>query len=104
MTSRMSKGRRVSFGMMPYRSSAGYTGSRGGATATGRVFLRLRLATMSRAISSACAVVLGEVVGDAGHAGVHFGAAQGFGIDDFAGRGLHQRRAAEEDRALVRAR
>ena len=46
------------------------------------------------------AVVLGEVVGHAGNAGVHVGAAQRFGIDHFAGRGLHQRRTAEEDRAL----
>ena len=46
-------------------------------------------------------VVVGEVVGDAGLAAVHLGAAQLFGADDFAGCRLHQRRAAEEDRALV---
>ena len=46
-------------------------------------------------------VVLREVVGDAGDARVHVGAAQLLGADDLAGRGLHQRRAAEEDRALV---
>jgi hypothetical protein len=33
-------------------------------------------------------------------AGVHVGAAQVLGIDHLAGGGLHQRRAAEEDRAL----
>ena len=46
-------------------------------------------------------VVLREVVGDAGDAGVHVGAAQLLGGHDLAGRGLHQRRAAEEDRALL---
>jgi hypothetical protein len=34
-------------------------------------------------------------------AGVHIGAAKIFGADDFAGGGFHQRRAAEEDGALV---
>ena len=33
--------------------------------------------------------------------GVHVGAAEGFGIDHFAGGGFHQRRAAEEDGALL---
>ena len=46
-------------------------------------------------------VVVGEVVDDAGGAGVHVAAAEVLGGDDLAGRGLHQRRAAEEDRALV---
>jgi hypothetical protein len=46
-------------------------------------------------------VVLGQVVGHAGQAGVHVAAAQVFGGDDFAGGGLHQRRAAQEDGALV---
>ena len=32
---------------------------------------------------------------------MHVGAAERFGVDDFAGRRLHQRRAAEEDRALL---
>jgi hypothetical protein len=45
-------------------------------------------------------VVLGHVVGHAGHGGMHLGAAQRFRIDDFAGRRLHQRRSAKEDRAL----
>ncbi len=39
------------------------------------------------------------VVGDPRFAGVDGGAAQGLGIDILAGRGLHQRWAAEEDRA-----
>src|SRR6185312_10940838 len=33
-------------------------------------------------------VVLGEMVGDAGYRGVHVGAAERLGIDDFAGRRL----------------
>ena len=41
------------------------------------------------------------MIGDAGGAAVHVGAAEFFGGDDLAGRGAHQRRAAEEDRALV---
>ena len=44
-------------------------------------------------------VVLGEVVGDAGEARVHVGAAELFGGDFLAGRRLHERRAAEKDRA-----
>ena len=39
------------------------------------------------------------VVGDAGAAGVDLGAAELLGRHVLAGRGLHQRRAAEEDRA-----
>ncbi len=44
-------------------------------------------------------VVFGEVVGDAGETGVHIGAAEFLGGHFLAGRGFHQRRAAEEDRA-----
>jgi hypothetical protein len=47
------------------------------------------------------AVVVGEVVGDAADPGVQVAAAQVLGGDLLARRGLHQRRAAEEDRALV---
>ena len=46
-------------------------------------------------------VVLGHVVGDAGLAAVHLGAAELFGGHHLADRRLHQRRTAEEDRALV---
>ena len=45
-------------------------------------------------------VVVGELIGDAGDARVHVAAAERFRVDDFAGRRAHQRRAAEEDRAL----
>ena len=44
-------------------------------------------------------VVGGEMIGDAGDAGVHVAAAELLGGDLLAGRRLHQRRAAEEDRA-----
>ena len=44
-------------------------------------------------------VVDGEMIGDAGDARVHVGAAQLFGGHDLAGGGLHQRRSAEKDRS-----
>ena len=44
-------------------------------------------------------VVVGEVVGDARQAGVDVRAAEVLGRDLLAGRRLHQRRAADEDRA-----
>ncbi len=47
------------------------------------------------------AVIERVVVGDAGDAAVHVGAAELLGGHDLAGRRLHQRRAAEEDGALV---
>ena len=56
---------------------------------------------MRRAMRERVRVVLGEVVGDAGDARVHVAAAELLGGDHLAGRRLHQRRAAEEDRALV---
>ena len=46
-------------------------------------------------------VVVGEVIDDARLARVHVAAAERLGVDALAGRGLHQRRAAEEDRALL---
>ena len=46
-------------------------------------------------------IVVGHVVGHAGDAGVHVGATQFLGRDHFTGGRLHQRRAAEEDRALL---
>ena len=46
-------------------------------------------------------VVLREVVGHAGHAGVDVGAAQLLGRHDLAGRGLHERRTAQKDRSLL---
>ena len=46
-------------------------------------------------------VVVGQVVDDAGRAGVDVAATEVLGADLLAGGRLHQRRAAEEDRALV---
>ena len=46
-------------------------------------------------------VVVGEVVGDTGHPRVQVAAAELLGRDDLAGGGLHQRRTAEKDRALL---
>ena len=46
-------------------------------------------------------VVERVVVGDARLARVHLGAAEFLGGHDLAGRRLHERRAAEEDRALI---
>ena len=56
---------------------------------------------MSRAIASAWASFCGEVIGDAREPGVHVAAAEVLGAHHLAGGRLHQRRAAEEDRALV---
>ena len=47
------------------------------------------------------AVVVGQMVGDAGDLGVQVAAAELLGGHHLAGGGLHQRRAAEEDGALV---
>ena len=55
--------------------------------------------TIVRAQLQRVLVVFGEVVGDAGEARVDVGAAQLLGRHLLAGRRLHQRRAAEEDRA-----
>ena len=46
-------------------------------------------------------VVLGQMVGHARDPGVHVAAAQILGRDHLAGRGLHQRRPAQEDRPLL---
>ena len=46
-------------------------------------------------------IVLGHMVDHAGTTPVGVGAAQFLGADDLAGGGLHQRRSAQEDRALA---
>ncbi|MND90580.1 hypothetical protein D3C80_826670 [compost metagenome] len=46
-------------------------------------------------------VILGDMIDDAGFSAMGFRAAQFLGRNHFAGRGLHQRRAGEEDRALI---
>ncbi len=60
-----------------------------------------RWPTIARTRSQRVRVVVGEVVDDAGDPGVHVAAAELLGGDHLAGGRLHQRRAAEEDRALV---
>ena len=69
------------------------------ATSAGSRLAVLSVPTIVRARCSACVVVFGEVVGDAREPRVDVGAAELFGGDLFAGRRLHERRAAEEDRA-----
>ena len=56
---------------------------------------------MQRTIAERVLVVVGEVVGDAARARVQVAAAELLGGDLLARRRLHQRRAAEEDRALL---
>ena len=46
-------------------------------------------------------IIDGIVIGDTGFARMHLGAAELFGRHHLAGRRLHQRRTAEEDRALI---
>ena len=60
-----------------------------------------RVATMSRTIRSACASSSARWSVTPEIAGVHLAAAELLGGDHLAGRRLHQRRAAQEDRALV---
>jgi hypothetical protein len=56
---------------------------------------------MRRAMDSAWWSFSARWSADAGDARMHVAAAEVLGADHFAGGGLHQRRAAEEDRALV---
>ncbi len=56
---------------------------------------------MRRAMRQRVMVVLRQVIGDARLARMHVGAAQFLRAHHLAGRRLHQRRAAEEDGALV---
>ena len=60
---------------------------------------RPRFATASRRSASACSSELGERIGHAGDARVHVAAAELLGGHLLAGRGLHERRPGEEDRA-----
>ena len=63
--------------------------------------VRGKVATIDRSDLQGVGVVVGEVVDDPGLAGVHLAAAEVLGADHLAGRRLHQRRTAEEDRALL---
>ena len=73
----------------------------GGRTSRPTDFTPLRLATTLPRDVQRVRVVLREMVGDARDARVHVAAAQLLGGHFFAGGRLHQRRAAQEDRALV---
>ena len=86
---------------MPSSSPASYFGSAGLASGMSIDLLGVQAGDDLAAQRQRVAVVLGHVIGNAGFLRVHFGAAELFGADDFAGRRLHQRRAAEEDRALI---
>ena len=87
---------------MPSSSPASYFGSAGvGERNVERSSCVFRLPTMRRRERQRVAVVLGVIIGDAGFSRVHVGAAEILGRDHFAGRGLHQRRAAEKNGALV---
>ena len=46
-------------------------------------------------------VVIGQVIGDAGSPAMHLASAKRLSIDGLRGRRFHQRRPAQEDRALV---
>ena len=100
MISRTGTGRRGSAETAPYRPCWVDRRRLGLAAIPGR---RRRLAVEIRddraAEREGVLVVERLVVGDARLAGVDLGAAQLLGRDVLAGRGLHQRRAAEEDRA-----
>ncbi len=101
ITSRMSNGRRVSCGITPYSSSAAYSGSARRAQRQRHVLLAVEAGDDVARDRQRMGVVLGEVVGHAGDGRMDVGAAQLLGIDHFARGGLHQRRAAQENRALL---
>ena len=101
MTSRTSYGWFTSTGTTPYRSA----GSTAGATRRQHIPRRRERRRQRRDDVAhdleRVLVVVGEVVDDAGAPRVQVAAAELLGRDDLADRGLHERRAAEEDRALV---
>ena len=106
MTSRTSYGVRVSVGTTSYSASGDSCGSSTGPGSMPSPRLRVAGGGRERVDDAAhdgqrVRVVLGEVVDHARLARVHVAAAEVLGRDDLAGRGLHQRRAAEEDRALL---
>ena len=101
MTSRTSYWALTSVGTAPYSSSGSASGFDDGVDVPGGGG-RLRQGGDDVADDlEGMLVVLGQVVGDAGDLRVHVAAAEFLGRDDLADRGLHQRRAAQEDGALV---
>ena len=86
--------------MRPYSSAGSASGSAGLRDLPGRPGRRPRqVAHDLPADGQRVLVIEGVVVGDARLNGVHLGAAELLRRHHLAGRGLHQRRAAEKDRA-----
>ncbi len=67
----------------------------------GRGFGAVEVAHRPAGEGQGMGVIFRQIVGNAGKAGVDIATAQIFGADDLAGGGPDQRRAGEEDRALV---
>ena len=103
MTSRGSSSWRKSSGTMPYRSAGSTAGGSGVASVQGGIGARVAEVADDLARERE-RVLVGRrvVVGDAGAARVDVGAAELLGRDVLAGRRLHERRAADEDRARAR--
>ena len=85
---------------MPFNSAGSCAGGRGGASAMSGRLVGVQPGHDAPHDGERMGVVIGVMVGDAGLAGVNLRAAQLLRRNDLAGCGLHQRRAAEEDRAL----
>ena len=101
MISRMSYCVRVSLGTMPSSSAASNSGSRGVAQRDVGCLHRVEVRNDAAHERERVAVVHRVMIGDAGEPRMHVGAAEVLGRHHLAGRGLHQRRAGEEDRALL---
>ena len=76
-------------------------GSRARVSGMSTVFLRVEIGDDAARERQRVMVVLRQMIGDAGLARVQIAAAEILGAHHLAGRGLHQRRAAEKDGALV---
>ncbi len=83
---------------MPSSSSGSYFGGCGAAVrGDGPCLRQFSRRTHCRASRMRVALVLGQVVGEPGRAGVHRRAAQRLVVGDLAGRHLHQRRTGQVD-------
>ena len=100
-TSRTSQGAREPIGTTSRISSGSPAGGRGSIRSQGGAGRRRQGGDDFAQDLQRLGVVLGEVVGDAGLAGVDVAAAELLRGHLLPGRRLHQRRAAEEDRPLV---
>ncbi len=86
---------------MPSSSAASYAGSRGSRSANVDALPGVEIGDDAARERERMRVVRRVVVGDAGLARMHVGAAEILGRHHLAGRRLHQRRPAEKDRALA---